>query len=136
MTTFAEDLKTYVVADSTGVNATISGRMHFNQLPQDSSRPHIWYRTASDRVDLTLDKTGGLHEARYDLECIATSASVAQSLADAVKSRLHGVQATVGNSKAQGIFVEDADDSYEPQGNGADAGLHVVALDIRAFYTT
>lgn len=135
MATMPEDLLSYI-AGSTSVTALVSTRIHYNQLPETSEYPHIWFKTTTDNEELTMDGTGGLHEAFVDMECAARSESQAQAIADVLKPRLHGYKGTMGSSTAQGIFVSDKDDEYIPFSNQSDEGVHVVAFTARLWYTT
>jgi len=129
------NLRTLILG-STSVSAQIGTRCHYNHVPQYSARPNVWLQITSDNEDLTLDGTGGLHEAYADLECVGISESSAQAVADAVKARLHGYKGAMGSLTVQGVFVSDKDDDYIPVSNDSDDGLHVVAYTIRMFYTT
>ena len=135
MTTMPEDLRTFIRGTTT-VTALVGTRVHYNHLPQESDYPHLWYRVTSDNEDLTFDAVGGQHEALLDLECAAKTESEVQALADVVKPRLHGYRGTLGNINAQGIFVSDKDDDYQPFSNLSDEGVHVIAFGLRAWYTT
>lgn len=135
MATFPEDLRTYITG-STAVTDLVSTRVHYNHIPEASARPHVWFRVSSDNEELTMDGAGGLHEAQCDIECVAITESTCQSVADAVKSRLHGYKGALGGSTAQGLFLSDKDDDYMPFSVGSDEGAHVIAYSLRAFYTT
>lgn len=135
MTTFAEDLRTFITG-TTAVTGKCGTRVHYNHIPQTSPLDHVWYRITSDVEDRTFDKAGGLHEATVDIECVADDEGDAQDLGDAVRARLDGYQGTMGNIKAQGLFITDKDDGYEPRSDMSDEGRSVVALNLRAFYST
>lgn len=135
MTCLPQDLRTLIVA-TTAITDLISTRCHYNHVPESAAKPFVWFRVASDNEDLTLDGTGGLHEALCDLECAADSESAAQGLADAVKATLHGYSGTMGNETAQAAFVSDKDDDYLPYSNQSDEGAHVVAFTLTVWYTT
>ena len=135
MTTMPEDLRTLTLGTTT-ISGLVGTRMHYNHLPQESAKPNIWFRVSSDNEELTMDGTGGLHEAFVDLECIDDDESGAQAVADAVKARLHGFKGTMGNVSAKGIFVRDKDDDYAPFANVSDEGAHVVAYSVNVWYST
>ena len=135
MTTMPEDLRTFITG-TTSVTGLVSTRVHYNHIPENSARPHVWFRVTSDNEPLTMDGVGGIHEATVDVECVAETEREAQSVADAVKPRLHGYKGTMGNVSAKAIFVDDKDDDYFPKANESDEGLHVVALGLRVWYST
>ena len=140
MANFPQDLRSYLAGTTTitshvGVGATVA-RIHYNKIPQLSPQSHIWMRTSSDTEQNALDGLGGLHEAFIDLECVGDTEANTQDLADAVKARLDGVSGTVTSHTVQGMWVSDKDDSYLPKSIDSDDGRHIVAFDVRAFYTT
>lgn len=135
MTCLPQDLRTLVLA-TTPITDLISTRMHYNHVPESAGKPFLWFRVVSDNEELTLDGVGGLHEALVDLECTANSESAAQNLADAVKTKLHGFQGTMGNETAQAMFLRDKDDDYIPYSNASDEGASVVSFTLTVWYTT
>lgn len=136
MSSAGEALKAYMVADTTGVNATVSGRIHQNTIPVVSTVPHIWFRRSSERQETAMDGGCGLYRASFDLECVGATADVALDLADIVKSRLHASKSTTGGVNIMTMLVEDHDDDYVPKAIGSDEGLHVSALDLTMWFTT
>ena len=135
MSNIAEDFKAFVTG-STAVNGVVSGRCHYNEVPQVSMRPHIWYQRQSHEYVGALDGDSGVREVRFDVECNSTSVSEAYDLADKVKDRLNFHSGSFGNATAQGVFVEDHDDDYIPKNNDADEGVHVAAMSVAIHYTT
>jgi len=131
----AQDLRTLIVG-STAVTALLSTRVHYNKTPESAEHPNVRFRTNADDEELTMDGAGGLHQARVDLECNGRTEDSAQSVADAVKTRLHGFKGAMGNVTAQGIFLSAKDDSYIPFSNEGDEGIHTVAFDTQVWYTT
>lgn len=135
MTTMPEDLRTFITG-STGVSSLVSTRVHYNHLPADSSYPHVWFRVASDDEELTMDGVGGIHEADCDLECAGLTEASAQSVSDAIKSRLHGYKGTIGNISAKAIFLSNKDDDYDPFSDQGDDGAHVISHNVKVWYST
>ena len=130
-----EDLRT-LIRGTTSVTGLVGTRVHYNQLPQESTFPHVWFRVASDDEPLTMDGVGGMHEADVDLECAGLTEASAQSVSDVVKARLHGYAGTMGNISAKGIFLSNKDDDYEPFSNQSDEGVHVIAHTVKVWYST
>ena len=129
------DLKTYVTA-STSCNAVISGRMHQNHPPQDTSKPFVWYQRSSENEMVTMDGVGGLKKVLFDVECVTADVATSESLADKIKTRLNGKSGTFGASTVQGSFVEDHSDDYLPKSVGSDGGLQVASFNVTVWYTT
>lgn len=127
------DLTTYLRA-STAVTAIAGTRIHHNIVPQDASRPYVWLRRVAENEELTMDGVGELVETDFDVECWAEDNSTVDSLANAVKGRLHGVRGTVSTATVGGIFVQSKDDDYTPRGNYSDDGMHVVALGVKIWH--
>lgn len=137
MTTFPEDFRTFLIASTSladSLGSTVN--VHYNHVPQHISRPYIWYRTASDTVPRCMDKTGGIHQAFLDVEVVGPSEIDAQAVADHLHAKVDGYKGTVGNSSAQGMFLRDKDDAYEPRNINDDDGRHVCAYDLEVWYTT
>lgn len=136
MTTMPQDLRTLIIG-STAVSNLVSTRCHYNKdAPQSAEKPFVWFRTTSDDEPLTMDGVGGMHEAFVDIECVGLTESSAQSVADAVKGRLHGYAGTMGNVSAKGVFLENKDDDYAPFSTDGQEGAHVVAYTAHLWYTT
>lgn len=135
MTTMPQDLRTLIIG-TTAVTGLISTRCHYNHIPEHSTMPHVWFRVSRDDEPLTMDGVGGMHEADVDLECAGVTEDSAQSVADAIKSRLHGFAGPMGNVSAKGVFVSNKDDNYLPFSNQSDEGVHVIAYNVNVWYTT
>lgn len=127
------DLTTYLRA-STAITSVVSTRIHHNVVPQDASRPYIWFRRTSENEELTMDGVGELVETDIDIECWTETSAASDSLANAVKTRLNGVRGTVGTASVGGMFVKSKDDDYEPRGAYADTGMHVIALGVKIWH--
>lgn len=137
MATFMEDFRTFLIASTSLADALGSTvAVHYNHVPQHMPRAYIWFRSAADTVLFTMDKVGGIHQANYDVEVIADSESTAQSVADKLRTKCDGYKGTVANSSAQGMFLRDKSDDYQPRGIDDDEGRSVIAYDMEVWYTT
>jgi hypothetical protein len=126
---------------STSITDEVSTRVHYNKnVPPHYAKPFVWFRVNTDNEELTLDGTGGIHEANIDLEIVGESEGDAQGAADDIKAKLHGYKGTVGTStgsvSGKATFVEDKDDDYVPYNNRSNTGAHIVAFNVRLFYST
>ena len=135
MAHFPADLRT-LIASTTPISALVSTRIHYNMLPQASARPHIWFRVARDEEPRTMDGVGGIHDSNIDIECVGATEASAQDVADAVKTKLDGYSGSAGSSTIRGAFISDKSDEYVPFSIPTDEGVHVVAFDMRCWYTT
>lgn len=134
-TTLPQDLRTFITG-STAITALVSSRVHYNYAPISSAKPHIWFRVTNDNEPLTMDGAGGLHDSNVDVECVGLTEDSAQGVADAVKNRLHGYKGALGNITCKAAFVDDKDDDYIPFSVQSDEGSHVIAYNVRVWYST
>jgi len=77
---------------------------------------------------------GGLAMSRFDIEINSTSPSVAISLADKVRGRLHGYRGAMGATTVQMATVADQDDEYFVKSNDADSGIHTAAISLELWH--
>jgi hypothetical protein len=127
------DIRTFVTA-STSISAVVGTRMHYNQLPQPSIYPHLWFQRQSREEELDMGGVGGLAMSRFDIEINSTSPSVAISLADKVRGRLHGYRGAMGATTVQMATVADQDDEYFVKSNDADSGIHTAAISLELWH--
>ena len=132
MATIGENIRTVLLADSTGVNAIVDGRVHQNNVPESIPMPRVWYTRAASFEDVDNAGVGGLTDSSWDIECHAEDLGDALNLADKVKSLLNGTKGSFGDDSVQGVFVEDHDDDYLPKGIGEDDDSHIHVASISA----
>jgi hypothetical protein len=128
------DFRSYLLAD-TAITA-ITSVICLNWIPQDASKPFVWFQVMSSREEVGLDGEGGIIETVFAVECVSTSPSQVQSLAAAVRARCNGAQGLLvdAGTFVQGMFVEDASDDYIPKTQFEDAPISIVALEIQLFH--
>ena len=132
MTTTEEYMRRFLVADAS-IAAEVATRVSYNVVPQTKDGPYIFFQQAGGNDDIALDDSAGVPtRPRYALECWADKPAAAITLKNLVQGKLHKFRGTFGDSvvstTVKGIFAEDVDDEYIPQGNGSDDGLHGAAL--------
>lgn len=132
MATIGENIRAAMIADSTGVEALVSGRIHQNNVPESIVHPRVWFTRAASFEEVDNDGNGGLTDSSWDIECHALTLDAAESVADAVKTLLNGHRGAFGGDTVQGIFVEDHDDDYLPKGLGEDDNNHIHVASISA----
>jgi len=134
MTSLAEDLRTFLLADST-ITKIVDQRVHQDHMPEVSKFPAIWFsRQATDSL-LSLDSKVGLVRSDFALECISGDMGVREDLSSAVFDKLHGYRGAVGTRSVQGIFVTDQDDTYELRNDLSDFGIGTAALRVSIWST-
>ena len=127
MATTEENLRTCLL-DSSDIKAAVKA-VSYNFVPQDKDTPYIFFQQSGATDDVSLgDSAGTPTRPRYAIECWAENPYDAISLKNLVQSRLHKYRGTFGDTTVKGIFAEDVDDNYIPNGNGGDDGLHGAAL--------
>lgn len=132
MATIGENIRAAMIADSTGVEALVSGRIHQNNVPETLVLPRVWYTRAASFKEVDNDGIGSLTDSSWDIECQALTLDAALDVADAVKDLLNGKKGAFGDDTVQGIFVEDHDDEYLPKGLGEDDDNHIHVASISA----
>ena len=139
MSNLPQDLVAFITG-TTAVTSLIGSskpRVHYSQVPQSSATSWIWLSITSDTQEYTLDKVAGIRQAFIDVEAVCDSLSAAQALGDQITVRLDGYRGTAGNSTIQGAWLSDKDDTYAPKSlSNQDDGRHVVAFDLRLWYST
>lgn len=127
MTTTEENLKAFIQSDA--IKAVVGTRVSYNHVPGNFKTPYIFFQQAGSADDISLgDSPGTPTRPRYAWECWADNPAEAIALKNLVQARLHKYRGAVGTLTVQGIFAEDVDDEYIPNGNGGDDGLHGAAL--------
>lgn len=131
MATTEEYLRRFLLADS-NIKAAVKA-VSYNHVPQDKNTPYIFFQQSGATDDIALDDSAGTPtRPRYAVEIWADTPADAISVKNLVQSKLHKHRGTLGDSIAsttvKGIFAEDIDDEYIPNGNGDDLGLHGAAL--------
>ena len=136
MTTLAEQLRDFLLADAT-VSGLVEERVHQAIIP-DAARsvyPRIWFRRAAVDGELNLDGGATLPQTTFDLEVLTDDIEQLDTLADAVRARLHGYPPTGtagswGTRQVLGVFCEDQSDDYIPFAINDDEGTHFAALSV------
>lgn len=116
-------------------NATIAdevqGRIHYQELPPESTYPHIWFARSSRDRDRTLDNEEEMVVERFSLEIV--SDSDCEEIVDGVVESLEAFEGQYGTRIVQLVEIEDADDDYQFQSIGDDLPDYVHALQIAVY---
>lgn len=96
---------------------TAAGTRIYPILPQGVTFPTILYgRLAANRVQ-SLDANVGVTEVTMAIESGAESYSAVKSLADQVRTILHGYSGAWGTLTCQNCVLDNETDSYEQEGD-------------------
>lgn len=126
--TIPEAIKAWLVADAT-INASLAGRVHYQYVPESSDGSRIWFSLAN------RDEFEGLEQdpddpAIYTFDVELVGEAFGHSLIELVRRRLIALDATYEGVNFQGVFVEDADDSYIYKSVGEEDPIFSYALQI------
>lgn len=94
--------------------------------------PCIWFAKQSAEYERTTDAHAGEEPFRhyFAVEVIDTDLNDAQTLADAVHSRLNHYRGAFDDSTVKGIFVTRAGDDYQTKSIPADLGYEIAAMTV------
>lgn len=131
MADIATNLRAFLLADAS-IAELAGDRIHHNHVPQNKTRPFVYFRRRSTNHIVCLDDANGQtpDDFSFDVEAIANNPDDADALGGYVRNRCHCFRGTFGDATAKGVFVSDVADDYQPMGTGGDAGLTVIPLDV------
>jgi len=86
-------------------------------LPQGVTFPAIRYTRIDTRRQLSLDANVGVTEATVQVDCFADTYSSAKSLADSVRTILHGYSGAFGSLTARLVKLDSENDLFEQDGD-------------------
>lgn len=96
---------------------TSAGTRIYPRLPQNVTFPAILYtRLATDRVQ-AIDGNVGVTEVMVAVDCVAESYSDVKSLADQVRTILHGYRGSWSTLVCRNCVLDNESDYYEQEGD-------------------
>ena len=132
MADVAENLRTFLLADS-GISTTLGAeRIGQNRAQQDWGYPYVvFYRSGTDSERCIGDAVG-LAPFRhfFDVECVSSDIDGAADLAEAIKTYADNFTGTFGTQSVQLIAIEDHDDEYQPRTPLSDEAVHIAAINV------
>jgi len=93
-----------------------AGRI-YPRLPQSVTFPAIRYQRITTTRKHALDSEVGVTEATVQIDCMAESYSEAKTLADEVRTLLHGYRGALGTLTAHLVSLDTENDFYEQDGD-------------------
>lgn len=122
-------LRTALLA-SPAIAEAVGSRLHYQELPQSSDYPHVWFTRSSRDEENCVDGSPELIVERFSFEIV--SDSDAETLVDALVDTLAEFEGDVGDKYVQLVEVEDADDDYLYQsiGEGDPDYLHALRVAV------
>ena len=86
-------------------------------LPQSVTFPAIRYQRITTVRNQSLDANVGVTEATIQVDCMAESYSESKTLADSVRSLLHGYSGSWGTLICRNVMLQTEGDFYEQDGD-------------------
>ena len=96
---------------------TLAASRVYPRLPQEVKFPAIRYQRISTSRQHSLDATVGVTDATVQVDCMATSYSQAKTLADSVRTILHGYSGVWGTLQVRHLTLETENDFSEQDGD-------------------
>jgi hypothetical protein len=114
------------------VEAAVSNRIHYQQLPQKSIYPHIYLARSGREADDLLDGEDGIVVERYVAELVASVFD--EDLCNAVQLVLNNLECTYEGVTVHVTDLEDVDDNYVFKSADSDA-LFLHGFRIAVYFT-
>ena len=96
---------------------TIAKSRIYPRLPQQPVFPAIRYQRIHAQRQQSLDANVGVTEVTMQVDCMADSYSDAKTLADEVRTALHGIQGAWGTLQARLVVLDSEIDFDEQDGD-------------------
>lgn len=121
-----------LLAADTQLTNLVAGRVHYQELPQASEYPHIWFTRTGRNQDNLLDGSEEMTVETYAIEIVGDSDC--ESIVDRVIQLLGTLDGQVGQADVQFVDITDADDSYVFQsvGEGEPNYLHAIQVEVHS----
>ena len=117
-----------------GADGTIAGlvstRIWGKDLPQDPTLPALVVTNVTSEDDYNAAGADDLVQARFQIDCWATTYAVCLQLANAVRSKLSGYSGAAGSESVKGSFKRSSNDETQDS-----TGYHRRMLEFEIFYT-
>lgn len=105
--------------DNSVVTEKIAGRIHYQQIPQKSTYPHLYIARSSRDTDGLIDGEDGIVIERHVIELVATAFD--SDLCDAVQEVLENLECSLEGVTVHCVELEDVDDNYVFKSADSDA---------------
>jgi hypothetical protein len=112
---------------NTTLQSEVGQRIHYQEIPQASEWPHVWFTRTSRNEDDALEG-GHLVTERFAIEIASNTDS--EAIIDAIFAELSEWRGDVSGKDIQLVDVEDADDDYifRSIGEGEPTFLHALQV--------
>jgi len=117
------------LAAQPSVTALVGTRIYWTRRPQGSGLPAIVCNRITGGHAHTLDGGAGWAQPTIQIDCIATSNTAAESLAEALRDEMQGFSGTWGSTRVTSVILRNELDLYDADKVAGDIGTHRIALD-------
>ncbi len=135
----AENLRTFLLADSSLLTSLGDQCGQIRTLQEDSYPYCVFFRTGTDSdTERALTQTVGTLPFRkfFDIEIVSGDLDEAVDIAERIKTYADGFSGTFGDTTIQGVFIEDHDDDYQSRSVDDDEAIFVQALQVQLIGVT
>lgn len=127
-------IKTLLRTD-TAIQALVGDRVSYIRSRQSGEYPCITFQRRGTQRDRHLLGPSGLARCRFQIDCWASSQTVARQLAEAVRLRIDNYSGDVGDHNIQRMYVDDDLDDWEWELAGKDAIIGRVTLIVGVWFS-
>ena len=130
MTDLGVDVRTYLLTKS-DVTDIVSTRVRPDALTQEEALPAVAYQETDTTHEQHLTAAAGILHARLHLDCYADTRRGANSLAETIRTQLHGYRGSAGSATILACELVNRTKGYDPPPDGSDDGRYVTSLAFR-----
>lgn len=122
-------MRAALVADSQ-LTALVGDRIHYQELPQTSIFPHVWFTRTSRNRDELLDGSEEMTLERFAFEVV--SEGDAEAIIDRLVAVMKGFEGQHDAIDVQLVQIDDGEDDYifQSVGEGEPDYLHVLQVAV------
>jgi len=128
---FDVSLGQFLIDNAVIDDADAPGKIQYHHNAEGVSAPRIWYTRTSQTQDLGISGTQFITTTEFNMEVISDDVAEALTIAEDIRSLLHGYRGSMGTDTALYVTVEDRSDDYQPFLTDDDKGNTVAALSIK-----
>lgn len=118
-----------LLADS-ALTALVDDRIHYQELPQGSVFPHVWFTRTGRQQDNLLDASEEMTVETFSFEIVGDTDC--EAIVDRLIELLGQLEGQFGSQDVQLVDISDADDNYVFQsvGEGEPNYLHAIQIEV------
>lgn len=136
----ATRLRNFLLSNA-AVKSRLGGRIYQDRVPDEQTKPYLWYRSMSHIPEDTLDAAAGADDLAetFEIEIISPVQGEPQTIRDLIcKDDNSGLamsdyRGTFDDTTVRGIFVTDKEGGHAPKGIGEATGLFFVGFNAQIF---